>query len=170
MIVTDLGVDGGRDADRLALEKHGIVLDWLDTVPAINCVQGGDGKTVNDDGKEDEEIHRWPDSPQQITHLFIGVGEFRIKMPGVFDVKGSSDSNGAKVSHKQGLLPVLDDVRHELVHDKNSRDAAEGKDEEPEGDKAGNCDAGRVWLMELAPWDHGAEVHEASKVEEDING
>lgn len=46
----------------------------------------------------------------------------------------------------------------------------EGKDEEFEGDKVGNCDVGCVWLMEFVLWDYGVEVYEVFKVEEDING
>ena len=77
-------------------------------------------------------------------------------------------TDGAEVAHEEGFLPVLDAAGHDLVGHEDGGDAAEGKDEEPEDEQAADGDAGDFGHLELRPGDDGADVHEAAKVEDDV--
>lgn len=76
---------------------------------------------------------------------------------------------GAKVSHEQCLLPVLDDLGHELINHENGRNPSEQEDEDTEPNEATNGNACDIWLVKSLPWHDRSDVHEATEVQEDIN-
>lgn len=75
----------------------------------------------------------------------------------------------AEVSHEQSLLPILDNLGHELVDHEDGRYASEHEDEDAESDEATDSDAGDIWLVESLPWHDGSDVHETAEVQEDID-
>lgn len=77
-------------------------------------------------------------------------------------------TNGSEISHEQRLLPVLDNVGHDLVHQENGRNTTESEDEEAENHEPSEGDTSDVWQVEFGPWDDGSDVHETTEVEDDI--
>jgi len=75
----------------------------------------------------------------------------------------------AEVSHKQSLLPILDNLGHELVYDEDGRYASKDEDEDAEPYEATNSDASDIWLVESLPWHNGSDIHEATEVQEDVD-
>lgn len=84
-------------------------------------------------------------------------------------VEDGADADGAKVAHEQGLLPVLDDMRHKLVRHEDGGDAPEEQHQDTQGDETAVGQPRRLGLVELGPGDDGADVHEAAKVEEHVD-
>ena len=87
----------------------------------------------------------------------------------VLDVENRAYANRAEIAHEESLLPVPDDFGHELVDGEDGGDTTEDEDEDAKSDEAGVGDAGYVGLVELAPGDDAANVHEAAKVEEHVD-
>ena len=122
-----------------------------------------------DNGEDDEEVDDAGQGADHVVVLSVGLARVGDKVAGVLDVEDGADADGAKVAHKQGVLPVVNDVGGELVAEADGGDAAEGKDHEAEGEEAADGDAGARGVVELAPGDDGANVHEAAKVEQHVD-
>lgn len=75
----------------------------------------------------------------------------------------------AKISHKQGLLPILDNLGHELVHHENGRYASKDEDENAESYETSNSDSSDIRLVESLPWHNGSDVHETAEIQEDVD-
>jgi hypothetical protein len=77
-------------------------------------------------------------------------------------------TNRTKVPHEQSLPPVLATLRYELVKRQGTRYAAEEKYQNAKEQQPGPCNAACVWLVEVVPGDHGADVHETAEVEKHV--
>lgn len=169
-VVVALGGVGRRgDADGLAAEGDGVLLDGLHAHPAVDKVEGRDGEAVDDDGEDDEEVDCGREGAQQVVVLLVRLAQLGDEVARVLDVEDGADADGAEVAHEEGVLPAGDDAGHGLVGEEDGGDAAEQEDHEAEGEEAADGDAGAVGVVEVGPRYHGADVHEAAEVEEHVD-
>ena len=69
---------------------HGVILDdGLHALPYVECVEGGDGETVEDDGEEREPVD---DRVEGLEHVCFFLGLFAAELgEEVLDVLGVED-------------------------------------------------------------------------------
>lgn len=165
-------VCGWRNTDGAAAKLDGVLLDRLDAHVAVDGAEDGNREAVDDDGKQRQPVDDRTHSAEHVNDLVIAnrfcfrqLGE---KMAGVLDVESSTNTDWTKIAHKEGLLPIFDGVRHQLVGHQNCGDPTEQEDKSAQAEEPTGADPGNI-RVELAPWDDGAKVHEATEVEQNVD-
>lgn len=77
-------------------------------------------------------------------------------------------TNGSKVAHEQGLLPVLHAAWHGPVCHEYGGDASEDDDHEAQSKEPAQGDTSCIRHVEISPGEDCADVHEAAEIEKDI--
>lgn len=78
-------------------------------------------------------------------------------------------TDGTKVPHKQGLLPILNDSGHKLVCQKDGRNTAENQNQETKSHEPGNSDSRHIGEVKFTPRDNCPNVHESAKVQKHVD-
>lgn len=124
---------------------------------------------MDDDGKDDKEIDARAYRAGEVVEFPVALPNVRNEVATVLDIEHRADTDRTKITHEQCLFPVADHSGHELIREQDTRDAAQEKDHEAHGEEPADGNPSALGIMEFGPRDDGADVHEPTKVEKNVD-